>query len=150
MPTLDITLKNRLAEIVRAKDRIAEFASDNHVATAFARKLDIVLDELLSNIIRNAYTDDAEHDIGVRAELSGDRLQLRISDDGIPFDPLAVEPPDIRSPLEERGVGGLGLVLVRAIMDEVSYQRTQNGNVLTLGAKIGGESERARQKGSDE
>jgi sigma-B regulation protein RsbU (phosphoserine phosphatase) len=98
-----------------------------------------VFDELLSNIISYAYQDDLEHDIEIKWELSGDRLTMMITDDGIPFNPFGSEAPDTSLSLEERDVGGLGVHLVKSVMDKVSYQRRIDKNVVTLTKRITGE-----------
>ena len=88
-------------------------------------------DELLTNIISYAYRDDKEHEIGIKVELSSDRLKVSMVDDGIPFNPLGIEKPDTELPLEEREIGGLGIHLVRNMMDKVSYRRRIDKNVIT-------------------
>jgi sigma-B regulation protein RsbU (phosphoserine phosphatase) len=86
----------------------------------------------LNNVISYAYGDDSEHDIEVRMELAGERLTVIIADDGIPFNPLNVEPPETGSSLEDRDAGGLGIHLVRKLVDELSYQRRIDKNVMTM------------------
>jgi len=61
---------------------------------------------------------------------------LTITDDGMAFNPLAVEPPDVSLPLDERAIGGLGIHLVRSLFDEVSYRRAVGRNVLTVKKKV--------------
>ena len=92
----------------------------------------VVLDELLTNIISYAYLDDEKHDIGIKVELSADRLKMSMVDDGIPFNPLGLETPDTELSLEERKIGGLGIHLVRKMMDRVSYRRRIDKNVITV------------------
>ena len=92
----------------------------------------VVIDELLTNIISYAYLDDEKHDIGIKVELSADRLKVSIVDDGIPFNPLGIETPDTELSLEERKIGGLGIHLVRKMMDRVSYRRRIDKNVITV------------------
>ena len=60
------------------------------------------------------------------------RLVLTFSDDGVPFDPIAAKTPDTSAPLEQREIGGLGIHLVRNLIDEASYERKLGRNVLTL------------------
>jgi anti-sigma regulatory factor (Ser/Thr protein kinase) len=64
--------------------------------------------------------------------LKGSRLVLMIEDDGIPFNPFQVEEPDVELTVEERGIGGLGIHLVRETMDEYHYQRRANKNIVIL------------------
>ena len=92
----------------------------------------MVLDELLNNIISYAFEDDGVHTIGVRVELSSDRLAITINDDGMPFNPLGKELPNTRLPVEERPIGGLGIHLARNLMDDVSYNRRTDENEVIL------------------
>ena len=92
----------------------------------------MVFDELLSNIISYAYADDEEHQIDIRIDLTDERLTITISDDGIPFNPYASAVPDTALSIAERDIGGVGIHLVRSVMDEVSYKRRIDRNVVTL------------------
>jgi sigma-B regulation protein RsbU (phosphoserine phosphatase) len=92
----------------------------------------VVIDELLMNIISYAYLDDGKHDIGFKVELSADRLKVSMVDDGIPFNPLGVETPNTELSIEEREIGGLGIHLIRKMMDRVSYRRRIDKNVITV------------------
>ena len=76
--------------------------------------------------------DEDDHEIELRVELSENRLTVSIVDDGIPFNPIGVETPDTELSLEERKIGGLGIHLVRRVMDKVSYQRRIDKNIATL------------------
>ena len=91
----------------------------------------LVIDELLTNIISYAYPDDEHHEIGIKIELSANRLKVSMVDDGIPFNPLGLETPDTELSLEEREIGGLGIHIVRKMMDKVSYRRRIDKNVIT-------------------
>ena len=129
---LDVTIKNQLSEINRVNEDFNVFADQHEIPKTISRKMNIMFDELLNNTISYAYRDDNEHDIEVKVELAGKRLTLTILDDGIPFNPFGTETPNTELSLEEREIGGLGIHLVRNVMDEVSYQRRINKNVVTL------------------
>ena len=129
---LEITVQNRLPEIERFKHSFNAFSEQNKISTSVRRKMNMVFDELLNNIISYAYSDDDEHDIEIRLKLSENRLMVSIVDDGTPFNPLNVDSPDIELSLGERKVGGLGLHLVRKVIDKVSYQRRIDKNMITL------------------
>ena len=94
--------------------------------------MNVALDEMLSNIIKYGYTDDAIHEIHVRLSVSGRMLVAEIEDDGQPFDPCAAGPVDVDAPLEERKVGGLGIHIVRSLMAEVGYARVADRNRLVM------------------
>jgi len=129
---LELSVKDRVDEIVRVNQSFNAFAERHGIPPAVRRKIDVVFDELLNNIVSYAYHDDNEHTIDVRAELSADRLALTITDDGIPFDPFASAPYDTAASLEDREPGGLGIHLVRNRRDEVSYSRRADKNVVIL------------------
>jgi PAS domain S-box-containing protein len=131
-PLLELKLKNEMAEIARASAEVSTYVEELEIGTKVRRQLSVVLDELLNNIISYAYPDEREHEIDLTVAKSGRRLVLTISDDGIPFNAFSAEAPDIDVLLEERTEGGLGIHLVRKLMDEVHYQRAIGRNIVTL------------------
>ena len=95
-------------------------------------KIQVAAEEALVNVISYAYPDDGG-DVEIRCNAKGaEGLVIEIIDWGIPFDPLSLPEPDIEAPPEEREVGGLGIHIMRNIMDEVSYKREGDRNILTL------------------
>jgi sigma-B regulation protein RsbU (phosphoserine phosphatase) len=131
-PTLKLTVHNDLEEIKRVKEAFNAFSEQCGIQTPIRRKINVVFDEMLNNIISYAYRDDDDHHIDIKAELSGEQLTISIMDDGIPFNPFGVETPDTGLSLEDRKIGGVGVHLVRNFMDKVSYQRRIDNNVITL------------------
>ena len=100
-------------------------------------QLDIVIDELFSNIARYAYAPGTGP-VTVRVEVlrEPDTLVLSFLDGGRPFDPLTAEEPDVTASAEERRIGGLGLFLVKKIMDEISYSYQDGQNILRTSKKL--------------
>ncbi len=95
-------------------------------------KIELVLEELLTNVIRYGYADGAG-DIEVGCNRLGDTtFHLFIRDWGNEFNPLAKEDPDLTKGIDERPIGGLGIHLVRKMVDKISYERTDDCNVLNL------------------
>ncbi len=129
---LHLSLVNRLDEIGRIHESFSAFAEEHRIPTPIRRQINLVLDELLSNVISYAFEDDEEREIDVRIELSSDRLVVTVADDGIPFNPFSSAPPDTSLSLEERELGGLGIHVVSKVMDEVSYNRRTDRNVVIL------------------
>ncbi len=133
LQVLELSITNRVDEIVRVNQSFNAFAERHNIAAGVRRKMNVVFEELLSNIVSHAYRDKGEHTIDLRAELSSDRLAVTITDDGRPFNPFtSVAPYDTAASLEEREPGGLGIHLVRNMMDEVSYRRRTDKNVVIL------------------
>ena len=137
--SLQLTVQNDLAEIDRVSGAFEVFAEDHGVDKATIRSCKVVFDEVLNNIISYGYEDKLAHEIGVLVNLSRRRLVVQITDDGIPFNPLGTDPPNITVALGDRKIGGLGIHLIRRMMDEVSYRRHANTNVVTFAKLIGNE-----------
>ena len=129
---LEVQIRNRMPDIDVVEARFLEFAEKNGVSDAVRQTLSMVMDDLLNNVISYAYPKGGDHVIIVDVTLRGSRLVLMIEDDGIPFNPFAEETPDVDLPVEERGIGGLGIHLVRETMDEHHYQRRADKNVVIL------------------
>ncbi len=94
--------------------------------------INLALEEAVSNVIFYAFDDEKEHDIKIVISLENKNLSIEIIDDGKPFDPTARKQPDVSLPAEDRPIGGLGIFLIRKMMDNVTYNRHNNLNTLTL------------------
>ena len=123
---------NDLNQITNAVEWFEAFAIENKIPFALIQKINIVLDELLNNVISYGYNDEEDHEIEIEAELRNERLILIISDDGIPFNPFKNKPADVMLSIEEREIGGLGIHLVKSLMDEYDYSRQIDKNIITL------------------
>lgn len=126
------TIENQIGELSSLAEKIDELAGEWNLSQALAININLVIEEAVSNIIFYAYNDHNKHEIRITLSLENGRLTIKITDDGIPFNPLAQEKPDINLPAEERPVGGLGIFLISQIMDEMKYDRNKNENILTL------------------
>ena len=101
------------------------------VTTAFP--FEVALDEVCMNVIMHGTrASGSPPELAVSLSFDGKTVTMVIEDDGVAFDPLVVAPPDIDTPLEEREIGGLGVFLVRELMDDVSYAHTGTHNRLTM------------------
>jgi serine/threonine-protein kinase RsbW len=129
---LSLTIANRLEELEAVATRIDAFCATHRISSDIAYALNLSLDEVLTNVISYAYTGTREHQIDVRVRRAHGIVVAEVEDDGHPFNPLDVPPPDLDAPIEERPIGGLGLHIVRAMMDRVEYRRQGDHNVLTL------------------
>jgi sigma-B regulation protein RsbU (phosphoserine phosphatase) len=129
---LECGITNKLEEIDRVNDAFNKFAEQCGIPMSISLKINMVFDELLNNIISYGYGDDEQHTIEVILECAGQRLSISISDDGVPFNPFTREDPDTTLALEDRDIGGLGILLVKNVMDETIYQRRHNINRVTL------------------
>lgn len=101
-------------------------------------QIDIAIDELFGNIAMYAYTPETGP-ATVCVDVEEDPLSVIITfiDNGVPFDPLSTEDPDVSLPIEQRKIGGLGVFLVKKIMDDVSYEYREGRNILRIKKSIG-------------
>lgn len=126
------TLGNDLAELPGALDWLEAVLRAAGVGDAVVGELRLVAEEGLSNVIQHAYADTARHSIEVAVEIGGGEIQLVLRDDGRPFNALAAPAPDLDAPLEQRPAGGLGIHLLRSLVDRADYRRENDANVLRL------------------
>ena len=128
---VEISLVNDLRQIAGVAARIDEFCSARDLAEV-AYAVNLAIDEVLTNTISFGYDDEDLHRIELIVRLEGDMLVVVIVDDSREFDPTQVQDPDVEASVEDREVGGLGLFLVRQMMDGIEYQRRDGCNVMTL------------------
>jgi len=127
-----IKIRNKLSEMPKIISYFEAFARENDLSRGAIQKFNIVLDELLNNIISYAFNDDDEHHILVNFQLKYLRLIITIEDDGIPFNPFRAAPPDIELSITERNLGGLGVHIVKNLVDEYHYIRQSKRNIINL------------------
>jgi anti-sigma regulatory factor (Ser/Thr protein kinase) len=138
---LDTVLAGKRSEIPRLAEIVQQFGADNRLSVDEIMRIRLVLDEIVINIVAHGFEEagDADHhEIQIHLGLDdGDVLTIRITDDARAYDPrLAPEPP-FDLPIEERRRGGLGVHIVKTIMDTIDYKRVDGHNVLTLTKKLG-------------
>ena len=131
-----LELRNRLEDLAVLERGLARFAADHDLPARELGSLNLVLDEIVTNLIEHAYDDDAEHAIRIRLALDGDELRIEVEDDGRPFDPVAASPPELGAEPRERGIGGLGLHFVRRSVDALEHRRVGGRNLLCLRKRI--------------
>lgn len=123
-------------------DEIREFVGDIARAGGFGAKdvynIQLAADEAASNIIEHAYEGVSDGLLELSCGVSGNVITIILVDHGEPFDPSAVPLPDLKADLSERKIGGLGIFLMRKLMDEVRYEIKPNkGNILTMTKRKG-------------
>jgi serine/threonine-protein kinase RsbW len=125
-------LKNDPSELNTLVKKLENFCLQLGLSTRCQCEVDLVLEELFTNIVSHGYADDDEHWIEITISHENGMLVMRIVDDGIPFNPVEFEATGLDAPLDERGVGGLGVHLARHFTEDVVYERRGNKNILTL------------------
>ena len=134
--TLEFSIVNDLRGIAGAGEKIGAFCAEHGLAEEVSFELHLALDELLTNTIDYGYDNDNEHRIDLLLGLQGDTLTVEIADDGRAFDPLQAAEPDMGASLQDRARGGLGIYLVRKMMDSVAYRRQDGRNIVTLTKRV--------------
>ena len=135
---MHLILQNQLTELPRIAEIVTELGEKQRFSSELVHDVNLVLEELLSNIILYGYEDAELHQIELLLRYDDRELELRIQDDAKAFNPLEAPEPELDLALEDRPIGGLGIYLTRSLMDELSYVRTQGKNVLTAKKFIGG------------
>ena len=131
-----ITIENQLSAISKANLKLNEFVEKHALTTELRRQFNLVIDELLNNIISYAYEDEEVHQIDVHGALYENQFVLKVIDDGIPFNPFIGPAPELADSLEDQAIGGLGIHLVKNLMDQATYRREINQNSVTLIKKL--------------
>ena len=130
-----LVLRNHLSELKRMSEAVSAWCKGNSVSAAAEFHVNLALDEIVSNIIRYGWKDGGEHYLHVRLSHLANEIRVEVEDDAAAFNPLEVPAPDLDRPLDERLVGGLGIYLVRQVMDGLSYQRLDGKNLVVMKKK---------------
>jgi anti-sigma regulatory factor (Ser/Thr protein kinase) len=128
----DRSFRNDDAELRPLSEWFRGFARRNGIAETRTLDFELCLNELVINVIHYAYADRGEHEIRIALERDGDDLSATVEDDGRAFNPLEKEPPTTPLSLEAAGVGGWGIPIVRGFADDLSYERRDGRNRLTI------------------
>ncbi|MYD81480.1 MAG: ATP-binding protein [Gammaproteobacteria bacterium] len=132
-----VILENRLDELQRFITTLTEFARVGSLPEEIAFSVQLAIDELFTNIVSYGYDDDESHQIEIKMSIQGRELRIDLIDDAKQFDPLhEAAQPDLDASLEDRRIGGVGIHLVKTMMDDVSYKYEDSKNHLTLVKKF--------------
>ena len=127
-----LVIKNDISEISKLATFIGELSEELDFTPELNFNLNLVLEEAISNVILYAYCKEEQKEISLVAYLSDNNLVFVLTDSGMEFDPTKVPDADVTLSAEEREIGGLGIYLIRQIMNTVEYQRIDGKNVLTM------------------
>ena len=127
-----LVIKNDISEISKLATFIGELSEELDFTPELNFNLNLVLEEAISNVILYAYGKEEQKEISLVAYLSDNNLVFVLTDSGMEFDPTKVPDADVTLSAEEREIGGLGIYLIRQIMNTVEYQRIDGKNVLTM------------------
>ena len=134
--TETLLIKNDVREVSKFSEFVKSVMEKLNVEKSLARQFRLAVEEAVVNVIDYAYPAGKEGDIEVRMMFDGETLKTVIIDSGVAFDPTAKERTDTSLSVEDRQIGGLGILLVRELMDSINYERADGQNFLTLIKKL--------------
>ena len=132
----DLRIKNQISELERVAQFIEEIGEELHLDMEMQMNLNLVMEEMVSNVIFYAYPKESDSEIELLAKSDGKKLTFVLSDQGKEFDPTAKEDADPDVNPAEREIGGMGIFIVKNIMNHVTYQRLEGKNLLTMTKNI--------------
>ena len=125
-------LKNNLSELSTLCEHLESIGDELRLSRKCLFEVNLALDELFTNIITYGFEDQSEHIIRVFISAHPDTLTVMVVDDGVAFNPLERTIPDLSCTLDECRIGGLGIHLMKNLIDDITYRRTGNLNILTM------------------
>lgn len=132
-----LTLQNDVRETPLLGTFVEDICEELGIDPKTTMKMNLALEEAVVNVMEYAYPKDQQGEVRIKAEANDVRLKFVISDDGKPFDPSVYDEVDITQEADKRDIGGLGIHLVRRIMDTINYKRVNGQNIFTLCKKLG-------------
>jgi len=133
---LRLTLANDIPSLSRASEAVRSFLEKHDVGSDRIFSVDLVLEELVTNIIRHAYDDGSTHEIDIRLVVEPGRVVITVEDDGPEFDLREAPPANLDGDLESRQPGGMGIHLVREVAERIDYRRVGGRNRVEVGIAL--------------
>ena len=132
----EIRIKNQVNELERVNQFVDEICEELGLGMELQMNLNLVIEEMVSNVIFYAYPQEKSEEIELTAESDGKELTFVLSDKGMEFDPTKKEDADPNVNPMDRDIGGMGIYIVKNIMNQVTYQRLEGKNLLTMKKEI--------------
>ncbi|MBQ8482098.1 MAG: SpoIIE family protein phosphatase [Alphaproteobacteria bacterium] len=129
-----LVVKAEISSIGEVLKTVTRDMASKNIPAEGQSKITVACEEIFSNIAQYAYKDGGM--VRIRSAIAYGKYLLRFIDNGIPYNPLEKEEPDIKGSADEREIGGLGIFMVKKMMHEVNYERVANQNILTIGIKL--------------
>jgi anti-sigma regulatory factor (Ser/Thr protein kinase) len=134
--TQQLILHNDVQQIEQLAEYIDSIAEATNIDPSLALSLNLALEEAVTNVVMYAYPEGTDGTVEIITQADNHLLTFIIKDSGTPFDPTQKEDADTTLSAEERPIGGLGIFLVKQIMDEVAYKHEDGQNILTMTKKL--------------
>ena len=129
-------LKNELSELNALARHLNNWGDAIGLQADSISRINICLDELFTNIVSYGFDDDREHVVKFTITDNNNLVTINIEDDGKAFNPLEKVDPEFPKNVESAKIGGLGILIIRKLMDSVTYERSQGKNKLTMKRNI--------------
>jgi sigma-B regulation protein RsbU (phosphoserine phosphatase) len=127
-----LLMTNSIKNLSQIYEKTTRLCEDKGIPSEFINTVNLVVEELVSNIILYGYTDDLSHDIIFNFQFDRESIKIEIIDDGKEFDPVAMKDADTTPAISERKIGGLGIHLVKNLADAFTYQREGGKNITRI------------------
>ena len=129
---LEFTTDNTFESVAAGARQLEKFAGDAGLTPRKAYQLDLIYEELMTNVVKYSYSDNAPHQIRVLLDDNGQDLTFTVIHDGSDFNPWMQADPDLNVPLEDRQTGGIGIMLCRKFSRSVDYRRQDGISTITV------------------
>jgi len=127
-----LTVKNRIEDLLRVNSIFESFATQHDIGGKLRYHLLVSIEEILTNIIKYGFDEQGVHPIHITFRYDSGTIEMEFEDRGREFNPLEVGEPDLDTPIEDRQLGGLGIHLVKNMVDVARYRREGDRNILLL------------------
>jgi|SRR5581483_757656 len=134
--TFFLQISSDMANLARVADFIAEVASKGRLTQRQSDDVQMAVDEAVTNVMEHAYGGRSNGQILITCTVNAREFAVEIRDNGKPFDPSQLRVPDVKSPLSERTIGGLGVFFMRKLMTRVEFSRDEAGNLTRMTKKL--------------
>jgi len=128
----NLIINNDVNELLKLTAYVEDISAKAGLDDMQTMNLELALEEAVTNVVLYAYDEGTTGTVNIACRYADKEMTFVITDNGKPFDPTASENPDITLSAEDRGIGGLGIFMVRNLMDDMHYERQDGKNVLTL------------------
>lgn len=129
---MHIKISNKLADIAQVHSDFKIFGRERNIHETIVQRMCIIIDEVLTNIIKYSYEDSETHHIEISYHYDEVKLSLRFIDDGLVFNPLLKDHPGHPIDLEDRPIGGVGILLMKSLADDIIYERRDSKNIVEV------------------
>jgi serine/threonine-protein kinase RsbW len=129
--TFEMTIGSDIAKIPAVSARLENALQAGGFSAEEILDTQLAVEEVITNIIIHGYKE-AGGEIHIACRIARNAVEIRIRDAAPPFDPLSIPEPELEGGIDERGIGGLGVYLLRQVMDDISYRYENGENILTL------------------